>query len=246
MKPKRTMTAAAILSGGLWAPAALGQSYGTQAQVLTIGAAEFRSFSPGDSDIDSDGYVSSSGDHRHQTELSLPVGALVERVCVFVNDSDPSTYVEAVLTIGKLVSPIGGPDVNPVGERAASTADVGYGYYCSDPFSYVLRGKADVDRDGVEDDVVYDVYVSLPPATQNSLAFGGVQITWRREVSPPPPGRTFDDVLSTDPGFQYIEALAASGITAGCSPTNYCPNATLTRRQMAVFLSKALGLHWTD
>ncbi len=44
--------------------------------------------------------------------------------------------------------------------------------------------------------------------------------------------------------FQHIEALAASGITAGCSATEYCPDAPLTRAQMAVFLAKALGLHW--
>jgi len=47
--------------------------------------------------------------------------------------------------------------------------------------------------------------------------------------------------------YQYIEALAASGITAGCTaPPNpqYCPDAPLTRGQMAVFLARAFGLHW--
>ena len=51
---------------------------------------------------------------------------------------------------------------------------------------------------------------------------------------------------ATDAGFPYIEALVASGITAGCGGGNYCPNAGLTRRQMAVFLAKALGLHWPN
>ena len=46
--------------------------------------------------------------------------------------------------------------------------------------------------------------------------------------------------------FYGIEALAASGITAGCAGGNYCPEANLTRRQMAIFLAKALGLHWSD
>jgi hypothetical protein len=36
----------------------------------------------------------------------------------------------------------------------------------------------------------------------------------------------------------------ASGITAGCGGGNYCPDAPLTRGQMAVFLSKGLGLHF--
>ncbi len=41
-----------------------------------------------------------------------------------------------------------------------------------------------------------------------------------------------------------MEALAASGITAGCDATNFCPNEPITRVQMAVYLAKALGLHW--
>jgi len=42
-----------------------------------------------------------------------------------------------------------------------------------------------------------------------------------------------------------IDRLAASGITAGCNPpsnTNFCPNANVTRGQMASFLSRALSL----
>jgi hypothetical protein len=48
----------------------------------------------------------------------------------------------------------------------------------------------------------------------------------------------------TDYGFVYIEALAGAGITSGCGNGNFCPDALVTRRQMAVFLSKALGLWW--
>ncbi|HEX4438485.1 MAG TPA: S-layer homology domain-containing protein, partial [Thermoanaerobaculia bacterium] len=40
------------------------------------------------------------------------------------------------------------------------------------------------------------------------------------------------------------EALNAAGITGGCGNGNYCPDGPVTRGQMAVFLSKALGLHW--
>jgi hypothetical protein len=44
--------------------------------------------------------------------------------------------------------------------------------------------------------------------------------------------------------FRFIEALADSGITAGCGGGSFCPDNTLTRAEMAVFLSKALGLHY--
>ena len=62
------------------------------------------------------------------------------------------------------------------------------------------------------------------------------------EVGPAPPFPTFDDVPTTHPFFQFIEALTAAGITAGCGNGNDCPDAPLTRGQMAVFLAEALGL----
>ena len=74
--------------------------------------------------------------------------------------------------------------------------------------------------------------------------FGWVEVWWRRRVSAPG-GPTFNDVPEDHPFYQYIEALYASGITGGCGNGNYCPAATLTRGQMAVFLAKALGLHWS-
>jgi hypothetical protein len=39
-----------------------------------------------------------------------------------------------------------------------------------------------------------------------------------------------------------IEALAAAGITKGCSADRFCPNEPVTRAQMATFLARALGL----
>jgi hypothetical protein len=71
-----------------------------------------------------------------------------------------------------------------------------------------------------------------------------VIVGYRLEVSPAPATATFNDVPTSNPFFQYIEALAGSGITAGCGANNYCPDAPITRAQMAVYLSKALGLHW--
>jgi len=44
--------------------------------------------------------------------------------------------------------------------------------------------------------------------------------------------------------FQFIEALNASGITTGCGGGSFCPDTKLSRAEMAIFLSKALGLHY--
>jgi hypothetical protein len=101
----------------------------------------------------------------------------------------------------------------------------------------------DIDGDGVPDDVAY--YVSVT-GLGGGLGFGAVRVTWRRQIRDAPATPSFQDVPTSDQAFQFIEALKASGITAGCDATHYCPDQPLTRRQMAVFLAKGLGLHWTE
>jgi len=91
--------------------------------------------------------------------------------------------------------------------------------------------------------LILDMEIDSSP---NIQFFGQVEVHWKRSVSQPPVSPTFSDVPPSDTGYQYIEALAASGITGGCGGGNYCPDATLTRRQMAVFLAKALGLDWPN
>jgi len=49
----------------------------------------------------------------------------------------------------------------------------------------------------------------------------------------------FPDVPCSHPFAQWIEQLAADGITGGCAGGNYCPGDPVLRQQMAVFLMKA-------
>ena len=52
---------------------------------------------------------------------------------------------------------------------------------------------------------------------------------------------TFGDVPTTHWAWRQIEALAQHGITVGCgSGVNYCPGQTVTRAEVAVFLSRPL------
>ncbi|HKD16980.1 MAG TPA: S-layer homology domain-containing protein [Thermoanaerobaculia bacterium] len=81
-------------------------------------------------------------------------------------------------------------------------------------------------------------------SSPNQQFIGHAEVWWHLQVSPAPASATFTDVPTTSPIFQYVEALASSGITAGCGGGNYCPNNPVTRGQMAVFLAKALGLNW--
>jgi len=74
----------------------------------------------------------------------------------------------------------------------------------------------------------------------------GIRFDYKLQVSPAPAVPTFNDVPASHPFFQFVEALAASGITAGCGGGSFCPDQSLTRGQMAVFLSKALGLYFPN
>lgn len=54
---------------------------------------------------------------------------------------------------------------------------------------------------------------------------------------------TFSDVSASHWAYSSIESLYKAGITSGCttSPLTYCPDSTVTRAQMAVFLLR--GMH---
>ncbi len=62
--------------------------------------------------------------------------------------------------------------------------------------------------------------------------------------SEPPPAceGIFADVPCPSQFADYIEGIAAEGITAGCGGGDYCPDQSITNAQMAVFLVKAFGL----
>ena len=91
-------------------------------------------------------------------------------------------------------------------------------------------------------------YIVLVQAdTDINTRFQAVRIVYRLQVSPAPATATFpNDVPTTHPFFRFVEALAAAGITGGCGTGSYCPDAPVTRGQMAVFLATALGLHFAN
>jgi hypothetical protein len=55
---------------------------------------------------------------------------------------------------------------------------------------------------------------------------------------PPPCTGLFADVPCPSPFANWIEQLAHENVTAGCGGGNYCPDSSITRAQMAVFLLK--------
>jgi hypothetical protein len=61
---------------------------------------------------------------------------------------------------------------------------------------------------------------------------------------PPATGTVFGDVAAGDFAADFIEDIAARGITGGCSasPPLYCPTSPTTRGQMAAFVVATFGL----
>jgi plastocyanin len=66
-----------------------------------------------------------------------------------------------------------------------------------------------------------------------TLTVGAIANLWKVHV-----GTSFADVPTSHQFYFYIEQLFHSGVTAGCGGPNYCPGASVTRAQMAVFLLK--------
>jgi hypothetical protein len=86
---------------------------------------------------------------------------------------------------------------------------------------------------------------SMPAGGSVSLA--ALRVYYRLQVSPAPGAATFpNDVPTSHPFFRFVEALASAGITGGCGAGSYCPDQPVTRGQMAVFLSVALGLNFPN
>ena len=81
-------------------------------------------------------------------------------------------------------------------------------------------------------------------SNDSSVQWKGVDLWWRRQISPAPASASFTDVPNNAQFFAEIEAMKAAGITAGCTATTFCPDGNVTRRQMAAFFARALGLYW--
>ena len=163
---------------------------------------------------------------RLQASVSLPPGALLENVEFDVCDDRPAGSPPMTLLVAD--APLNYPIqlASTPGSGCASVSAVDIGYTTGDS------------------KLILWVFFASPgsPDIGPQTRVLGARLDYRLQVSPPPLTATFGDVPVSDAAFAYVEALAASGITAGCGGGNFCPNSPVTRRQMAIFLAKALGL----
>ena len=179
--------------------------------------------------------------------LRLPAGAMIVSLELDYFDGDADDFV-----VGSFVqcdSTAANCSNHPA--AGAGPADcLAAGQICSGAANNVGHGtqSADLTPDAITVDNTHSSYRlwAGTSGTDAGTALAGMIVGYVLQVSPAPAVATFNDVPTSHPFFQYIEALAASGITGGCqaSPPLYCPDQPLTRGQMAVFLAKALGLQW--
>jgi S-layer family protein len=230
---RRSRPAGPVLATTTQRPAAP-DAYGVTAYTITslsdLSFTTFDSTQTFDANIDDYfRYITSAGGGSFVAGAVIPAGAVIDFIGLSSCDPVGLSFVVAVgeMSDDGTLSLIGFvPSNGPCGTQ-----------YNAVPLAYPILGNAGR---------TIQVEVAQQPTApvDGSARFGSVEIWWHREVSPSPLVATFADVPTDHPFFQFIEALAASGITGGCGAGNYCPDNPLTRGQMAVFLAKALGLHW--
>ena len=84
-------------------------------------------------------------------------------------------------------------------------------------------------------------YCPEAPVTRAQMAVFLIRATRGGSAVPAPSG-VFGDVPPSYWAAGWIEELVALGITVGCGGGNYCPDAPVTRAQMAIFLIRAFEL----
>jgi len=165
--------------------------------------------------------------HRHyRAGVSVPSGAVIDYIGLECASSGSGELTASLVFVDR-----SGNVAN-----IASLGNTPHGFstdYNSDPLGW-----------GLDRNVHNELVIDVDQAPNSEPLFGWIEIWWRRRVSPPPAMATFTDVPTTHLFFQFVEALHAAGITNGYPDGRFGVNDPITRGQMAVFLSTALGLNW--
>jgi hypothetical protein len=171
-----------------------------------------------------------------QAGASVTIGGAAATGVTVVN-SHEITANTPVLTPGSLNDVVVvNPDASTysrVNGFAADFSDVPQ----SDPFHDFVEK---VLRNGITAGCGGGNYCRNNPVTRAQMAVFLLKAEHGAAYDPPDCTGIFPDVPCT-PGVgfpDWIEQLAAEGITGGCGGGNYCPGNPVTRQQMAVFLLK--------
>jgi S-layer family protein len=210
------------------------QTYGTS--TLTAFAVPSSAFTPDDSATN---FSTSNGIDRFITTAGafleagpmLPNGSQIERIELRACDTNAGASVS--MSFGTCPTAGGGC-------VTAGTVATGATPGCNN-FSTTLVTPVIVNNQTVP------LLIAVNTGTTNTTTFSAVKLYYRLRISAAPATATFpNDVPTSHPFFRFVEALAAAGVTSGCGAGRFCPDAAVSRGQMAVFLATALGLHFPN
>jgi hypothetical protein len=99
----------------------------------------------------------------------------------------------------------------------------------------------DIFHNGITGGCGTGIFCPGNPVTRAQMSVFLLKSKHGRSFTPPACTGIFADVPCPSQFADWIEDLAAEGITAGCGGGNFCAADPVTRQQMAVFLRKALN-----
>ena len=235
----------------------LNQAFGPNSVWTSIGAPQFM---PRSGTLPpqhgGNGYVYPDGADDlgfYWAQLYLPNGAEVKSMYMPVYDNNDASNITVELWGAQAYSSAfilgdSTPEQKMFGTASSGTTETpGYINLTVTPTEpLIIREYSDFDNDGLGNTYFYIRVETTREATavDSVVRFFGAAVQWTRTISPAPASASFDDVPTNYWAFREIEALSNSGITGGCGGSNFCPDDAVTRAQMAVFLARALGLHW--
>ena len=217
-------------------------TYGTTSEVYYwIPATEFTPDRTGFGlAIDSANYFHAEGSDPNPfffATVRLPNGAVWDGVTVYYNDSDAGNNMEFLIDRSSISL-----NTSTQVTQVFSSGTPGY----TSSFLAVPALEQTINNSDNFYQVAFNIGISP------TLQFRAARVEYHLQVSPAPGTAFFNDVPTSDFGFQFVEAFAAAGITVGCTsnppftPPVYCPDRNVTRREMAIFFAKALGLHFPN
>jgi S-layer homology domain len=179
-------------------------------------------------------FNSAGGSGRYYAQLDVEPGVLISHLTCVYNDANATDNVG--FTWYRYTTNVSTGSTTAVAlDSFVTSGSPGVGFNFLDP----------ADQTMTTTDAVFALinhYIAVD--VTSNVSFAGCWAFWHRQVSPAPGVATFNDVPTGNPFFRHVEALVDSGITSGCGGGNYCPDAPLTRGQMAVFMAQALGLNF--
>ncbi len=199
--------------------------------LLVVGMMGFSQLQDGQWNHYSDGWSYRSGGANGGTcvGLHLPSGALLSAITTYTNDTNASDDIQYILYKQDLVT---------------NTGTMIFNWSTSGTPGIQRQARQLAAAETIDNyNTAYELCI-YHGATGPTLQSGGATLWYKLQVSPAPATATFADVPTSSPFSQYVEALYAAGLIAGCGGGNYCPTNPVTRGQMAVFLARAFGMHW--